>query len=253
MAWLIDLDGVIWLSGRPIPGSPEAVARLRARGERVVFITNYSGPTVAEQEARLEAIGIPAAGDLLTSAMAVATLVGAGERVLVVGGPGVVEAVTARGATVVDDRGAADAVIVGLTQDFDYERLRVAAMAVRAGARLLAANDDATMPTPDGEVPGAGSLLAAVATAAGVAPVIAGKPHQPMVDAALALAGAGPHIVVGDRWSTDGLFAVRMGARFGLVLSGVTRPEMVGGLDPAPHAVAGDLASLVTRLLGQPA
>jgi 4-nitrophenyl phosphatase len=251
VAWLLDLDGVVWLSGRAIPGSSEAVARLRAAGERIVFVTNFSGPRLAEQEQRLAAVGIAAAGDVVTSAMAAARLVEPRWRVHCLAGPGVREAVAARGATVVEDgrvdEGRVDAVVVGLTEAFDYAALRDASAAVRTGARFIGANDDATMPTPDGPVPGAGSLLAAVAVASGVQPVVAGKPYQPMADAVLALAGDGPHTMVGDRWSTDGLFAARLGARFGLVLSGVTgADEVPAGVDPA--LVAPDLAALVDRL-----
>ena len=95
---LCDLDGVIWLAHQPIAGSVEAVARLRSSGRRVVFVTNNSSARIGEQEAALAAIGIPAGGDVLTSAVAAATLVEPGERVLVCGGPGITEAVTARGA-----------------------------------------------------------------------------------------------------------------------------------------------------------
>jgi 4-nitrophenyl phosphatase len=247
MAWLLDLDGVVWLSGRAIAGSVEAVTRLRAAGERVVFVTNFSGPTRAQQEGRLAAIGIPAVGDVVSSAMAAARLVEPGWRVRCLAGPGVHEAVTARGATV-EESGPVDAVVVGLTESFDYASLRDAASAVRRGARLIGANDDPTMPTPEGEVPGAGALLAAVSVASGVEAVVAGKPYQPMVDAVLAVVGDGPHLMVGDRWSTDGLFAARLGARFGLVLSGVTAAaDVPPSVDPV--LVASDLRTLVDRLL----
>ena len=73
-AVLCDLDGVIWLANVPIDGSVEAVARLRAGGRRVVFVTNNSSAVVATQEAALAAIGIPAVGDVLTSAVAAAAL-----------------------------------------------------------------------------------------------------------------------------------------------------------------------------------
>jgi len=89
----LDLDGVIWLSDDPIPGAAQAVARLRAAGEPVVFVTNNSSQVVADVEAKLARQGIPAAGDVLTSAMAAAALVEPGERVLVCGGPGVTEAI----------------------------------------------------------------------------------------------------------------------------------------------------------------
>jgi HAD superfamily hydrolase (TIGR01450 family) len=226
---LCDLDGVIWLSHRPIPGSVEAVARLRAAGRRVVFITNNSSAPIAEQEGALARIGIPAVGDVFTSAGAAAALIHPGERVLVCGGPGVVEAVTAAGGTPVagdDPRGTCvDVVVVGFHRNFDYERLRIAATAVRNGARLVGTNDDATYPTPDGPIPGGGAILAAVMTAAGAEPVIAGKPHPPMATAVLELLGRpdpASLLVVGDRPSTDGLFAAVLDCPFALVRSGVT-------------------------------
>src|SRR5690606_18514997 len=93
VAWVLDLDGVIWLADQPMAGAAEAVARLRDGGERVLFVTNTSYAPVGEQEAKLERFGIPARGDVVNSAMAAATLVAPGERALVCGGPGVVEAV----------------------------------------------------------------------------------------------------------------------------------------------------------------
>jgi 4-nitrophenyl phosphatase len=242
VTWVLDLDGVVWLASQPIPGAPEAVARLRAAGERVVFATNNSGPVVAEQEAKLARLGIPATGDVLSSAMAAARLVEPGERVLVCGGPGVDEAMVARGAVPVTG-GDADVVVVGFHREFDYERLRAAARAVMRGARLLGTNDDATYPTPDGPIPGAGSLLAAVAYASGATPVVAGKPHPPMADLVRAVGGA-EGTVVGDRPDTDGVLARQLGYRFALVLTGVTRPGDLP-VDPVPDVVAGSLAALV--------
>jgi 4-nitrophenyl phosphatase len=241
----LDLDGVVWLAEDPIPGAREAVARLRATGEPVVFVTNNSSQPVGVVEAKLVRHGIPAVGDVITSAMAAAALVHAGERVLVCAGPGVDEAVRSRGATPVVD-GDADAVMVGFHRDFDYERLRIAATAVRHGARLLATNDDATYPTPAGPIPGGGAILAAVVTATGVAPVVAGKPHAPMADLVRTRLGD-DGVMVGDRPDTDGRFARVLGYRFALVHSGVTPAHEV--VDPVPDLVAADLGALVDQLL----
>jgi HAD superfamily hydrolase (TIGR01450 family) len=248
MAWLLDLDGVVWLAGEGIPGSAEAVARLRAAGERVLFVTNNSSKPVAEQEASLAAVGVPAEGDVVTSAMAAAALLEAGSTALVCAGPGVDEALARRGVRTVRD-GDADAVVVGFHRDFDYERLRAATTAVRNGARLIGTNDDATYPTPNGEIPGGGALLAAVAYASSTEPIVAGKPFAPMADLVRSLVGDEPHVMVGDRPSTDGRFATELGARFGLVLSGVTKPEELPVV-PKPDLVAGDLAALVEAALG---
>ena len=243
MAWILDLDGVVWLAHDPIPGSVEAIAALRAAGERVCFVTNNSSQPVAEQEAKLATMGIPAEGEVLTSAMAAALLVQPGQTALVCGGPGVADALERRGVRVVRE-GEADAVVVGFHLDFDYERLKAAHAAVRDGARLIGTNDDPTYPTPDGEIPGGGAILAAVATAAGVEPVVAGKPNAPMAALVGELIGAGPHVVVGDRPSTDGLFAVTLGAPFALVLSGVTG-EADLPVTPEADWVSTNLAALV--------
>jgi ribonucleotide monophosphatase NagD (HAD superfamily) len=117
---------------------------------------------------------------------------------------------------------------------------------VRDGARLIGTNDDATFPTASGEIPGGGSIVAAVAYAAGVTAEIAGKPN-PAAARLLAERMGEISWLVGDRLDTDGAMATAVGARFGLVLSGVT--TSADGAEPPPAAVAPDLATIVTSLL----
>ena len=242
MAWVLDLDGVVWLADQAIAGAAEAIAELRRRGEAVAFVTNNSAVARADVEAKLARFGIDPQDGVVTSAMAAATLVEPGTTALLCAGPGMGAELEARGVRVVHD-GDADAVVVGFHREFDYERLRIASAAVRNGARLIASNDDATYPTPDGPIPGGGSILAAVATASGVTPVVAGKPYLPMVD--LVRDRVGPTgIGVGDRPDTDGRFARALGFEWALVLSGVTRAEDLP-VDPVPDRVAADLAELV--------
>lgn len=244
MALVLDLDGVLWLGSSPIPGSADAVAALRAAGHEIVFCTNNSNGTVADVEAKLARHGVPAEGDVITSAMAAASLLEPGGRALVCAGPGVVEAVQRRGAIPVTE-GPADAVLVGLHFDFDYDALRRAAAAVRGGARLIGTNSDPTYPTVDGLLPGGGSLLAAVATASETVPEVAGKPNEAMARLVRERFGD-DGTVVGDRPDTDGAFAVTLGYRFALVLSGST-PDAEGA-DPTPDLVGADLADLLDRL-----
>lgn len=254
MTWLLDCDGVVWLADQVIPGAPQAVALLREAGERVLFLTNNSWPLRAEHAAKLAKMGIEASEeDVVTSSMAAARLVTPGERVLVIGGPGLHEELAARGAELLEpgegDPTSASAVVVGMDLSFSYARLAAATTALRAGsARLVATNEDATFPTGAGLLPGAGSVVAAVATAGGAAAVVAGKPHEPV--AALVREAAGEvAMMVGDRPSTDGRFARLLGVPFGLVLSGVTAPGH-GPLDPSPDVEADDLLALVEKVLG---
>jgi len=249
MTWLLDCDGVVWLSDQPIPGASEAVNRLRSSGTRVVLLTNNSYPRRSDHLAKLDRLGMPTdEADVLSSAMAAALLLEPGERALVLGGPGVMEELAARGVTTVTpgegrEIGPVDAVVVGMFPSFDYAALAVAATALHAGARLIGTNEDATFPTPDGMLPGAGSLLSAVAVAGQVEPTVAGKPYPPTVGLVHERVGE-VEIVVGDRASTDGLLARRLGTRFGLVLSGITPPGHPR-LDPEPDLEAPDLLSLV--------
>lgn len=264
--WVVDLDGVVWLAGEPIPGAARALDRLRGAGASVLFASNNSWPTLDGLLAQLRAAGVRATRDeVVTSAQAAASMLEPGARALMVGGEGLREALEARGVVPVvlegggtDDaleraldvvtRARADAVVVGLARSFDYAMLAGAARAVRSGARFIGTNDDATYPTPTGMIPGAGSVLAAVATAAGRDPEIAGKPHEPL---ARLIAGRAAHVavVVGDRPSTDGALARALGVPFALVLSGVTASADPPP-DPAPEVVGADLMAVVDAALG---
>ncbi len=256
--WAIDLDGVMWRGTEPVAGSAEAVRSLLGRGDRVVFCTNHAMSPESKAE-HLAAMGVPdcpvvTSGDAVIGACAAAT------SVLVLGDRTLVTYLADRGLPVLDVRDlpdggpvpAFDAVVVGANEDWDRSRIGMAADAVRGGARFLATNDDATFPTtgPAGPrlLPGNGALVAAVATAAGRPAEVTGKPHPPM--AAVIVERFGPvDVVVGDKPETDGGLAVTLGARYGLVLSGVTAATDLP-VEPEPWLVAADLAELVSLSAG---
>lgn len=258
IAWILDLDGVVWLADQPIPGAARAIDRLDQLGEQLLFVTNFSALTKNQAEAKLRDCGIDAAGRVLTSAMAAASLVQSDERVLVCAGAGVVEAVEERGAIALDPSDGVeahkvvDAVIVGFHLHFDFTRLAASARALHTGARLISTNNDPTYPTPAGLLPGNGALTAALSTAGQVSPTIAGKPHPAIADLALkrlkTQRGARGNFVVGDLPATDGLLAAELGFEFGLVLSGVTSVEEIESCDPSPQVVADDLEALVNQV-----
>lgn len=244
--FVCDLDGTVWLGGAAIPGVAEAIATARSVGHRFLFATNNSTATIAEIEAELAAIGI--SGAVVSSAGATATLVAAGERVFVIGGPGLHDAISRVGALVVADP-PFDVVAVGRDTSLTFADLVTANAAIRAGARFLASNTDPTFPTPSGPEPGGGVIVAAVALASGVAPQVAGKPFLPMAAAIKTALGSDVSraIVVGDVAATDGLLADRLGAPFALVLSGTTKTA--AGIDPPPAFVVPDLAALLSEFV----
>lgn len=217
----------------------------------VLYVTNMSRLTVAEQEAKLARHGIDATGRVVTSALAAATRVAAGERALVIGGPGVIEALEMRDVDIVPPGAPCDVVVVGMDPGFDYADMKAATLAIREGARFVATNHDPTFPTPEGLVPGAGAIVAAIEVATATPATICGKPHRAMVDLVHDRVGSAG-VVVGDRADTDGAFAGALGFSFALVFSGATSPADLP-VEPAPAHTAQDLASLVSVLAGEPA
>jgi len=249
MLWVLDLDGVVWLAGDPIPGSASAVKRLRSAGRQVAFVTNNSTPPLAEHIARLARAGVEAQeGEVVTSAQAAAAALPTGSRAAYIGGPGIAEALEVRNVAVVRPDETPDAVVVGRTTDLSFDELSEAASAIRSGARFIATNTDATFPTPQGLEPGAGALVAFLEAASGENAETAGKPGKQMAELLKARFGE-VGVVVGDRPDTDGLFARRLGARFALVLSGVTAESDLP-VDPQPDLIEKDLDRVVRSELG---
>jgi HAD superfamily hydrolase (TIGR01450 family) len=255
MAWILDLDGVVWRGEEPVPGSIGAIERLRSEGERVLFLTNNSSSEVGTYIAKMAGMGLDCAPEeLCSSAQAAALLVEPGETALVCGGPGITEALQKRGVTCVRDaQPGIDVVVAGWHRDFTFDRLTEAFRAVKAGARLVGTNDDQTYPTADGELPGGGSIVAAIAYATETAAQFAGKPHEPAALLVFDRLGLSPNpspeqraklIMVGDRPSTDGLMGRTLGGRFGLVLSGVVTAADLP-VEPNPDVIAENLAMLV--------
>lgn len=245
---LLDLDGVLYRGDRAVRGVAETLEAVRAAGRRVVFLTNNSSRTPEEVAAKLAGMGVGATADeVVTSALATATLLRArgGGSVFVIGEGGIRAALADAGLRVL--RGAprdADYVVVGWDRTADYEKLKIASLLVQRGADLVATNADPSYPAPDGEWPGAGALLAAIATTTGATAEVVGKPHPPLFEMARARAGGGRPLVVGDRLTTDVAGAAALGWDSLLVFTGVTRPADLLAAAALPTFVGPDLSVL---------
>jgi len=223
---LFDLDGVVYLGPVAVPGAVDGLAELRRRGVTVGYVTNNAARSPRVVAEHLVALGIEAsATDVVTSAQAAAHLLlarfGTGARILVVGGEGVLDALTESGLVAVrsaDDRPVA--VIQGFGLELAWQELNEAAIAINRGAHWVATNDDPTRPTDRGLVPGNGAAVAAVRLAVEVEPEVAGKPHRPLLDDTVARLGVARPVFVGDRLDTDIAGAHNAGLASLLVLSG---------------------------------
>jgi HAD superfamily hydrolase (TIGR01450 family) len=250
---LLDLDGVVYLGGKGIPGAPQALAEARQHGMRLAFVTNNASRSPGAIAQQLTSLGIAASpADLVTSAQAAARLVSdrlpRGSAVLVAGGIGLRLALRERGLRPVSTAAERPAAVVqGYAPDIGYPLLAEAALAIRAGAWYVASNADATLPSSRGPLPGNGSLVQLMVTATGRQPVVAGKPEPPLHAESVRRTGARHPLVVGDRLDTDIEGAVRVGADSMLVLTGVAQPADAVLAPPGrrPVYIAPDLTGLV--------
>jgi HAD superfamily hydrolase (TIGR01450 family) len=250
---ILDLDGVVYLIDRPIPGAVEVITYLHRAGQRLAYATNNASRRADEVAALLRKMGVEALeAEVLTSAQASAALLArrlpAGSPVLVVGADALRAEVRDAGLRPVDsaDDGPI-AVVQGYGPGVGWADLAEAAVAIRAGAIWVATNTDRTLPTPRGPVPGNGAMVAALRTALDRDPdLVVGKPEPALFEAAAQRAGARRPIVVGDRLDTDIEGARRSGMDSLLVLTGVAGPRDLLAAPPErrPTHVATDLSGL---------
>lgn len=255
---ILDMDGVLWRDDLPMPGLHDLFAWLVERDIPYVLLTNNSSKTQQQYVEKFEKLGVTGVPEwrVLTSSIAtaadLAARYAAGTSIFVVGMDGVRDALDAAGFDVVDENAPAEIVVAGIDIDLNYAKIKRAADLVRAGAEFVGTNGDLTFPSADGLNPGAGTVLAAIQAASGVAPRVIGKPARPMFEAALRLIGlnAAQALMVGDRLDTDIAGAKDAGLPTALVLTGVTTPEMLATSDIWPDVAYEDLAALVRAWAG---
>jgi len=261
--FLLDCDGVLWHGNVAIQGAPEAVARLKQLGKRVILVTNNSGRNRASYVEKCNSLGIKdiSEADVVTTSAVLADYMqnvvkfSTNKRVYVVGSAGISSELSNVGissfgvgpdrmdtyqdnteiligtpfGTPIDQVGA---VVVGYDPHISFPKaLKAATYLKNPDCLYVATNDDETYPTsnPDMICPGTGSIVAIVTTASGRTPVTLGKPYEPMFKYILQKYGlrADETIMVGDRLRTDIQFAKLNGLSSLLVLTGQSSLEEV--------------------------
>jgi HAD superfamily hydrolase (TIGR01450 family) len=233
-AVLLDLDGTVYKGAQPIDGAVETVERIRKEGLPLRFVTNNASKAPETVAEHLRDIGFAAEPDEVeTSAQSgaalLAELVPADSVVLVLGTDALADEVRGVGMRVVRtvDPEPPVAVIQGHSPTTAWGDLAEACLAIRAGATWVSCNLDPTLPTERGELPGNGSMVAALRSATGRQPQVAGKPAPDQFRRAAAAAQATRPLVIGDRLDTDIAGACAAEYDSLLVLSGVTAPHEV--------------------------
>ncbi|KAK2493716.1 hypothetical protein MC885_015411 [Smutsia gigantea] len=248
---LFDCDGVLWRGETAVPGAPEALTALRARGKRLGFITNNSSKTREAYAEKLQRLGF--GGDRLevfgtaycTALYLRRRLSGApGPKAYVLGGEALAAELRAVGVACVgvgpeplqgDSPSAwldaplepgVGAVVVGFDPHFSYMKLSKAVRYLQQpGCLLVGTNMDNRLPLENGcFIAGTGCLVRAVEMAAQRQADIIGKPSRFIFDCVSREYGINPErtVMVGDRLDTDILLGVTCGLKTILTLTGVS-------------------------------
>jgi 4-nitrophenyl phosphatase len=251
---ILDMDGVLWHDKEPIGNLPEIFSGINRMGLKHTFATNNATRSISEIQHKLAGFGVTAQPEqIVTSAEAALRYISRHypslSRIYVVGTDSLREQVRGKGFIVLNEHEYTDAnaVLVALDTQINYQKLADAALLIRSGAQFIATNTDATYPTPFGLLPGAGTLVAAVAAASGKEPLVIGKPQTTMFEQAMEIMGTQPHetLCVGDRLETDILGGQNAGCLTALVLGGVSTFEQAQTWQPQPTIIAKDLSSLL--------
>jgi len=242
--FVFDLDGCVWQGERLNPGAAETLAALDQAGRGVAYLTNNSRARGADVSAKLRRLGVTPSEHALTPLEILGDVITercGRSRVLVIGAPELAAVVAGAGHAVVGVEAWRDATVVAIGNDFDftYERLTAAARAAAAGAPVITPNVDPRLPLEDGDfLPGCGAIVQAVCVAAGVRPIVVGKPEPPLFELALARMGLAAEDagMVGDSVDSD--------------ISGARRVGMTAILF-APHGGPDGVAHYMVRSMAQ--
>lgn len=248
---LLDLDGTLFRGATPIPGATETVAQAARDGHQIGYLTNNGSRNPREVAAHLTRLGFEAGeSEVVTSGQAAGRLLAerlpAGASVLVIGTEDLRQEVRSVGLSVTDTGDGADAVVQGHSPETAWPQLAEGCLAIRAGALWVACNVDTTLPTERGELPGNGSMVAALRTATGAEPLVAGKPEPWLFTEAVRRTGAERPLMIGDRLDTDMAGAHAAGLPSLAVLTGVSGPaDILSAVEAErPTYIGADLGAL---------
>lgn len=251
------MDGVLWRGDLLLPGAAALLETINQAQIPHTFATNNATKTVEEIAVDGQLRGLPIKPEqIITSAMVAVSItlshLPVGAKVFVLGESGLVEPMQKAGFELILSAEGAQAVVVGLDREVNWDKLSEAAYAIESGAIFIGTNGDLSLPTERGFAPGNGAILTALEATTGIPATIVGKPDPLMFQHALAMIAVEPAnaLVVGDRLETDILGGIQAGMQTALVLTGASTLEDLDGSTTQPDYVFPDLRSMLHEFWG---
>ncbi len=232
--YIFDLDGTIYRGERLIPGAKETIEKLKSLSKKIVYLSNKPLQTRENYATKLTRLGIPTApAEVINSSFVMTRWLSQrapGEKVYVIGERALIDELLRGGFRISEEPGEIKYVIASFDRTFDYRKLNTALQAIKKGAHFVATNPDRTCPVEDGEIPDCAAMIGAVEGATGKkVEAVVGKPSDIMIRVALDEMSLPSRacLLVGDRLETDMAMGKKAGMGTALVLTGVTRREIL--------------------------
>jgi len=248
-AAILDMDGVLWRSNEPLCDLKELFTSFNKVDVKFLMATNNGLNSIDQYISKFSAFGVDIEPwQILTSAMATGFLVKQhfqnGGPIYISGGKVLIHALEEF--NFFHSENNPQAVVAGLTKNFNYDMLKNTSLMIQKGLPFYFTNPDPTYPSPEGNIPGAGTLLAALETASGVKAQLAGKPLPFLFNVGMERLNSIPDetLVIGDRLSTDIKGGQDSGCKTALVLSGVSTLEDYNQWAPKPNLLLNNIMDL---------
>jgi 4-nitrophenyl phosphatase len=252
-ALILDMDGVLWRDTQPIGNLPEIFSIIRETGWSVVFVTNNATKSTVQYVEKLKSFGVDVKhNQIVTTATTTGYYLSKrfpmGGPVYVIGEEGLLTTLEEYGFYHSEESPLA--VVSSLDRDLTYRKLQLASRFILSGSIFIGTNPDRGLPTPEGLIPGAGAILAALEKSTGTQAKVIGKPFPDMFQYAIAQLDVHPQevLVVGDQLETDVAGGRAAGCNTALVLTGVSSEDAAKSSNPGPTLIEKDLSSLIFKL-----
>ncbi|ROS57900.1 NagD protein [Frigoribacterium sp. PhB160] len=247
--WLTDMDGVLVHENQALPGAAALIQQWQDEGTPYLVLTNNSIFTPRDLAARLRASGLDVPEERIwTSALATADFCRSqmpGGSAFVIGEAGMTTAMHEAGFIMTETN--PDYVVVGETRNYSFDSITKAVRLIRAGARFIVTNPDATGPSAEGVLPATGAIAAMIQTATGKTPYVVGKPNPMMFRSAMNRIGAHSEntAMIGDRMDTDIMAGIEAGLHTILVMTGISDQAEIDRYPFRPNEVLSGVHELV--------
>lgn len=250
---IIDMDGVLWRDSEPLGDLAGIFECIHEMGFRVILATNNATRTVDEYHTKLAKFGVKLEHwQVINAAQGVGIYLNErypeGTNVYVVGQLSLKKTLESYGYTIVnEDENEVKVVVASLDFELTYDKLKHASLLIQAGSDFIGTNPDVTLPTPEGLIPGSGTVIGALEIASGKRVRMIGKPEPLLYEMALKRLELAPEqtLAIGDRLETDIAGAQAAGIHTALVLTGASSLAQAQQYDPQPEIISQDLTELI--------